>query len=170
MKAYWGSEGIAPRILDLRTRWRRVVSFTPRPLYRQGKSPWYPLDRRLVGFQSRSGRGGEKRNSQPLPGLEPLTIQPLAQRYTAELSWLPCDNLKCHAQWPLIRALYFIFHTMQWSDEILELSICSYWIHTHTHIRGCIQMFPDWVDNEIYAYLWYCSFRSSTKGYGGRTH
>jgi hypothetical protein len=24
-----------------------MVSFMPRPLYRQGKSPWYPLDRRL---------------------------------------------------------------------------------------------------------------------------
>jgi len=24
-----------------------VVSFTPRPLYPQGKSPWYPLDRSL---------------------------------------------------------------------------------------------------------------------------
>jgi hypothetical protein len=28
-----GSEGIAPPILNLDTRWRRVVSFTPRPLY-----------------------------------------------------------------------------------------------------------------------------------------
>jgi hypothetical protein len=26
----------------------------------QGKSPWYPLDRRLGGHQSQSGRGGEK--------------------------------------------------------------------------------------------------------------
>jgi hypothetical protein len=26
-----------------------VVSFTPGPLYSQGKSPWYPLDRRWVG-------------------------------------------------------------------------------------------------------------------------
>jgi len=26
-----------------------VVSFTPWPLCPQGKSPWYPLDRRLVG-------------------------------------------------------------------------------------------------------------------------
>jgi hypothetical protein len=26
-----------------------VVSFTPRPLYPEGKSPWYPLDRRLGG-------------------------------------------------------------------------------------------------------------------------
>jgi hypothetical protein len=33
------SGGIAPRILDLVTRWRRVVSFTPQPLYPQGKNP-----------------------------------------------------------------------------------------------------------------------------------
>jgi len=25
-----------------------MVSFTPLPLYPQGKSPWYPLDRRLA--------------------------------------------------------------------------------------------------------------------------
>jgi len=43
----------------------------------------YALDRRLSGPQSRSGRGGEEKDSQPLPGLEP---QPVAQRYTTELS------------------------------------------------------------------------------------
>jgi hypothetical protein len=32
-----GSGNIVPRILDLGTRWRRVVSFTPRPLYPQGR-------------------------------------------------------------------------------------------------------------------------------------
>jgi hypothetical protein len=37
----------------------------------QGKSPWYPLDRRLGGPQSRSGRGGEEKNSHPPPGIEP---------------------------------------------------------------------------------------------------
>jgi hypothetical protein len=36
----------------------------------QWKSPLYPLDRRLGGPQSRSGRGEEK-NSQPSPGIEP---------------------------------------------------------------------------------------------------
>jgi hypothetical protein len=51
-----------------------------------GKSPWYALDRRLGGPQSRSGRGVEEENSQPLPGLEPLIIQPVAQRYTTEVS------------------------------------------------------------------------------------
>jgi hypothetical protein len=56
---------------DLDTRWMWVVSFTPRPLYPLGKSPWYPLDRRLGGPQSRSGRGGEEKNSQPPPGIEP---------------------------------------------------------------------------------------------------
>jgi hypothetical protein len=47
-----------------------------------GKDPWYPLDRRLSGSQSRSRRGGEEKNSQPPPGLEPPIIQPVAQRYT----------------------------------------------------------------------------------------
>jgi hypothetical protein len=48
-----------------------VVSFTPQTLYPQGKSPCYPLDRRLGGLWSRSGGGGEEKNSQPLPGIEP---------------------------------------------------------------------------------------------------
>jgi hypothetical protein len=49
-----------------------VVSVTPRPPYSQGKNPWYPLDRRLGGSQSRNGRGGEEKNSQPPPRIEPL--------------------------------------------------------------------------------------------------
>jgi len=44
----------------------------PRPLYPLGKSPWYPLNRRLGGPQSRSGRGGEEKNSQPPPAIEIL--------------------------------------------------------------------------------------------------
>jgi hypothetical protein len=38
-----------------------------------------------VGPKNRSGRGDEEENSQPLPGLEPPIIQPVAQRYTTEL-------------------------------------------------------------------------------------
>jgi hypothetical protein len=71
MKTYGGNGGVAPRILDFGTRWRWVVSFTPRPVHLQGKSPWYPLDRRLSGPQSRSGRGGEEKNSQPPSEIEP---------------------------------------------------------------------------------------------------
>jgi hypothetical protein len=47
----------------LGTRWRWAFSFKPRPLYPQENSPWYPLDRRLGGPQSQSGRGGEEKNS-----------------------------------------------------------------------------------------------------------
>jgi hypothetical protein len=56
------------------------------PIYSQGKSPWYPLDRRLGGPQSRSGLCGEEKNSQPLSRLEPPVIHSVAQLYTTELS------------------------------------------------------------------------------------
>jgi hypothetical protein len=50
---------IDPHILDLGTGWRSVVNFTARPLYSLGNRLLYPLDRRLGGTQSRSGRYGE---------------------------------------------------------------------------------------------------------------
>jgi hypothetical protein len=40
------------------------------------------MRKRLGGPQSRSGRGGEKKNSYPLPGLEPSIIQLVTQSYT----------------------------------------------------------------------------------------
>jgi hypothetical protein len=49
MKTCLRSGGIAPRILDLGTRWRWVVSFTPWPLYAQRKSPRYAQNRMLGG-------------------------------------------------------------------------------------------------------------------------
>jgi len=64
--------------LTFSTRWRWVVSFTPRPLYLQRKRPWYPLESGLAGPQSRFGRGGDEKNSQPPPGIESRIIQPLA--------------------------------------------------------------------------------------------
>jgi len=49
------------------------------------KRSWYPLDRKLGGPLSQSGRGGEEKISQPLPGLE-SPMQPVAQRYTTDSS------------------------------------------------------------------------------------
>jgi hypothetical protein len=37
-------------------------------------------------------------------------------------------------------------------------------------VRGCIQKFPHWVDNEIYAYNNKHSLRINTKGYGDKIH
>jgi len=58
-----------------------VVSFTPRRLYSQGNRPWYTFYRRLGGPQSQSVHSGEEKNSQPLPGLEPPTIQETIEIY-----------------------------------------------------------------------------------------
>jgi hypothetical protein len=49
LEAYWRRGYIAPYILDFFTRWKQEAIFTLRPLYPQGKSPWYALDRRLGG-------------------------------------------------------------------------------------------------------------------------
>jgi hypothetical protein len=61
-----------------------VVSFTPRPLYSQGKSPWCKLDRKLGGPQNRSGRHGEEKSPDPTgdSNSDPSVIQPVASRYT----------------------------------------------------------------------------------------
>jgi hypothetical protein len=51
----------------------------------------------------------------------------------------------------------------------VKLYVCSSGVYTRARARGCIQKFPDWVDNEIYAYKNKHSLRSNTKGYGGKT-
>jgi hypothetical protein len=79
MKTYWRVEVQLHAFFGLGNRWRRGVS------YPQGKSPCYPLDRRLGRPQRLSGHGGEEKKFHPLPGLETPIIQPVAQRYTTEL-------------------------------------------------------------------------------------
>jgi hypothetical protein len=49
-----------------------VVSFTPRLLYPRGKSIRYPLDKRLGGPQSRSGRHGAEKSL--TPAIQPVII------------------------------------------------------------------------------------------------
>jgi hypothetical protein len=73
-------------------RW--VVSFTIRPFCPQGKSYWYPLDRRLGGPQSRSGRGGEEKNSQPLLYLHPLKTTSCRSSWISTETALPYFYLK----------------------------------------------------------------------------
>jgi hypothetical protein len=82
METYWGSEGVHASF-DVGTRWRWVVSLTPRPLCPQGKVSRYPLDMRLCGPQSWSERDGEE-NSQPRRESNPdhPNVQSLASRYT----------------------------------------------------------------------------------------
>jgi hypothetical protein len=118
MKAYWRSGSIASRILELGTRWRWMVSFTSGQFYPQGKSPWYTLYRRLGGTQSRSGLGGEEKNSQPLPGLDILIMQPVAQRHTIKLS----------------RFLTFPYRLL--FQILYVLSLCTIYSYRHTSFCG----------------------------------
>jgi hypothetical protein len=71
--------------------------------------------------------------------------------------------------WPL--------HRKVWSQCVLfgrDIKVMHKTFFSFTRfsvfIRWCIQKFLDWVDNEICAYLWYCSLRSNIRGYGGKTH
>jgi len=58
MKKCWGIGGICPCILNLGTRWRCQLH-APASLP-WGKTPRYPLDRRLGGSESRSGCCGRE--------------------------------------------------------------------------------------------------------------
>jgi hypothetical protein len=59
-------------------------SFTLRPLYLLGKSPWYPLDRRLGEPQSVLGAVVKRKIPSPRreSNLRTPIVQPIAQRYT----------------------------------------------------------------------------------------
>jgi hypothetical protein len=62
-------------ILELGIRWRWVVSFTPWLLYTRGKSPRYPLVRRMCGPQSRSERYGQQNTRLELnPSRQPVAL------------------------------------------------------------------------------------------------
>jgi hypothetical protein len=67
--------------LDLCTRWLWVVRITPRPLYPRGKSPWYPLGRRLSGPRACLYAVGRRKISFPPAGNQTPAVQLVALRY-----------------------------------------------------------------------------------------
>jgi hypothetical protein len=113
-----GSGGIYPRVSALDTIWRWVVSFTPRPLYPQVNSPWYPLDRKPGGPQSRSGRGGEEKNFQTLPGLEP----PIIHHWATPLFIMCTNNFICGAWRHFIAPLFNVRNENKISRPVAALS------------------------------------------------
>jgi hypothetical protein len=80
MKSYLGRRILYPLILNLETRWKWVVSFTPRSLY-PTKERQYELNRRPCGFQSRFGLLTREINLLAPSGFEARTIQPLPNQY-----------------------------------------------------------------------------------------
>jgi hypothetical protein len=90
MKTYWGSEGIAPRILDLGTRGRWVVSFTLRPLYSRDWIEGWVGPRAVLGAAVKRKIPRTRRESNPRTPI----VQPVAQRYT---DWA----ITAHVMWTL---------------------------------------------------------------------
>jgi hypothetical protein len=75
MKAYWGVEVPLHSIFDLGIKMEVSGQLHASASLPQEKSPWYPLDWRLGGPQSRSGHGGE---------LSPEALIPLSHT-----PWIP---------------------------------------------------------------------------------
>jgi hypothetical protein len=119
---------MGPRFLRLRTNWRWVVCFTPRPLYSR-----YPLHRRLGGPQNRCGRCGE--NSCPYrdSNSDLSVVQPVANRYTDCAIWYvlwmlkawDC-NLRMELKWrsddntTLFRRIWTLLRHTQAAPEIVK--------------------------------------------------
>jgi hypothetical protein len=59
-----------------------------------GKSPWYPLNTRLVEPQGWSGSGGEEENSLHLPGIESQSVI-----YTECENWGWIELARGRVQW-----------------------------------------------------------------------
>jgi hypothetical protein len=78
-----------------------------------GRSPRYPLDRRLGGLQNRSGCCGIEKNPLPLPGIEPRTC-----RYT---------------YWASLAK--FVVNGRKWVRDVIVAFICEFLIfYQHSEI------------------------------------
>jgi hypothetical protein len=74
-----------------------VISFLPPPLYSGGKSPRYPLHRRLCGHQSRSGDCEENKKFLDPVGIETSITRPFSSR-SPSLNQLTSKPKRCHSQ------------------------------------------------------------------------
>jgi hypothetical protein len=110
--------GVSSILLNLSTRWKWTVSFTPLPLCPQENSPPHPLYRRLGGSQSRSGHYGEENNLLPLQGIEPrLLRRPVHSLVASELSlkWVTEEDIcTCEGEsiGRLIKFLSEVLHSL----------------------------------------------------------
>jgi hypothetical protein len=72
-KDVWGSEDIAPCILNFNTNGRLVSGFTPRTFDPRGSTPFYLLDSRLDGHHSSSDAVKRRKTLAPAGNRKPNT-------------------------------------------------------------------------------------------------
>lgn len=68
----------SPQTQTQHEKWTTLIPYSR---YTTRKGPWYPLDGRLCGPQSESGRRGKRKNSLPLYGIKSI-IQSTVSHYT----------------------------------------------------------------------------------------
>jgi hypothetical protein len=149
MKAY-GAWRYSSTFLDLSTRCSWVVGFKPRPFHPRGKSPRYPLDLRLGGPQSRSGRRGKEKNRFPA-GNWTLAVQPFARHYTdwAILTSKRKRYLVLYYGWWKKKAKVV---WMYWYSYPKNDMHTVYWIRDQNKFRCCIFVLGIWV-NKLLSYV-----------------
>jgi hypothetical protein len=99
-----------------------VISFTPRPLYPQGKSPQYPLDRKLGGLQSRSRCCGVEKNLLPLSGIE---LWPLL--YRLRLGSIRSYRISTYIMMQTVTRISQFRYTQQNAKMMFLVSLRSMW-------------------------------------------
>jgi hypothetical protein len=115
-----GSGGVSSFIINLGTRWRWVDSFTPRSLYSQGKTPRYPLFRRMEWAPEpvwSRWQGIELRFSSPEP-ITILTELPFLLKFLYKTFFLEASeeelvqnfwgNLDGHVMWSRQGTCFFV--------------------------------------------------------------
>jgi hypothetical protein len=171
-----GSGCIAPRILSTGNGWEWSVSCSGR--FSPGKEPpRYPLYRRLDRLHTRSGHCcEEEKKSLPLAGIVAWSLHwpryPTSWRNRVRVSYSMLGVTR-----KFRTALFSLLVPCSGSRSPLRKAKvhkdCRSQLKKKYRVqclRGCIQKYPDWVDNERNNNKNRHPFRSNTKGYGGKTH
>lgn len=137
----WGSRRIAQFILNSGTTWSWLASFMPQLLYHRGRTPIYPLNRRMGGSQGRCGRWGEKKSLFPYPESKhdssvacpwPSHNTDYATLDTNRLFWKGPNTGFINRS---VAQSYLVAFS-KWAQFLMTLSVkCEY-------LAGCCIMFP----------------------------
>jgi hypothetical protein len=97
----------------------------PAALYPRGKDPRYPVDKRLGGPQSRSGRRGQKKNPLPLLGIEPRSTSPQSDTILTELPRLLLAFMVHEITWARVHNSPPLFSTTShFIPEVNKAAVC----------------------------------------------
>jgi hypothetical protein len=114
MKIYWGSGGIAPCILDLGTRWRWVVNFTPWPLYPRERAP----STHWIGPRAGLDAVVKRKFTSPCQDTNPRLSRPLSRA-------IPLNYPGCYGKWVHLKLLICPLAVQLQADLVRSPSFAS---------------------------------------------